>query len=163
MTLAPSAEDRFAIADLCARYAWALDVGDTDGVVACFTEDAIFDEIVYARGRDQIRKAVRQLFHDNPLFAGRQHAIGQSLFSTDDDDRPDHWRMKSFAHVFVLRDTGASLYWTGWYDDVLAKVDGEWLFAYRKPAKWSGPVLSGFPAGTIAQVEMPTNWADPVD
>ncbi|MET0780314.1 MAG: nuclear transport factor 2 family protein, partial [Microbacterium sp.] len=109
MTLAPSADDRFAIADLCARYAWALDVGDTEGVVACFTEDAIFDEIVYARGRDQIRKAVKQLFHDNPLFAGRQHAIGQTLFSPDDEGRPDHWRMKSFAHVFVLRDTGASL------------------------------------------------------
>lgn len=160
---APSPEDRFAIADLCARYAWALDVGDTDGLVACFTEDAVFDEIVHAEGHDQIRRAVKQVFHDNPLFPGRQHLIGQSLFFADEHGRPDHWRMKSFAHVFALRDVGASLFWTGWYDDLLVKVDGEWLFAYRKPSKWQGEVLAGFAPGSIAHLEMPANWSAPVD
>jgi hypothetical protein len=157
----PSPEDRFAISDLCARYAWALDTGDTEGLVACFTEDAVFDEIVVARGRDQIRRAVKQVFHDNPLFAGRQHLIGQPLFSPGDE--PDQWRMKSFAHVVALRDTGATLFWTGWYDDVIEKVAGEWLFSYRKPAKWEGEVLSGFAPGGIAQLRMPANWAQPLE
>jgi hypothetical protein len=159
----PNAEDRFAIADLCAQYAWCLDTGDTEGLVACFAEDAVFDEVLVSYGRDQIRRLVKQAFHDNPLFAGRQHEIGQPLFEPDDEGRPDTWRMKSFAHVFVLRDTGPSLYWTGHYTDVVAKIDGEWLFRYRKASQWKGEVLDGFPDGTIAKVGMPANFNAPVD
>ena len=162
-TPTPAVEDRFAIADLCARYSWTLDTGDTEGFVECFTDDAVFDEIVFARGRDQIRRAVKQVFHDNALFAGRQHLIGQSLFSADPEGRADRWRMRSFAHVVALRDTGATLFWTGWYDDIVAKIDGEWLFAYRKPAKWEGEVLSGFPENTISRLRMPDNWAKPLE
>jgi hypothetical protein len=158
----PPADDRFAIMDLCARYAWALDTRDTEGLVSCFTDDGTFHEIVLATGHDQIRRAVRQVFHDNPLFAGRQHLIGQSLFEPDEQGRPDHWRMRSFAHVFALRDTGASLFWTGWYDDIVAKVDGEWLFAYRKPSKWEGEVLADFTEG-IAALRMPENWSAPIE
>jgi hypothetical protein len=161
--IGPAVEDRFAIADLCARYAWTLDTGDTEGFVACFTEDAVFDEIVVARGREQIRRAVRQVFHDNALFPGRQHLIGQTLFEPDPHERDDHWRMRSFAHVVALRDTGANLFWTGWYDDIVAKVDGQWLFAYRHPAKWEGDVLAGFPAPAISHLRMPPNWATPLD
>lgn len=158
----PSAEDRFLIADLCAKYAWALDTCDTESLVECFSEDAVFDEITIATGHDQIRKLVLQAFHNNPLFAGRQHLIGQVLFSADDQGRPDHWAMKSFAHVFVLRDVGPSLYWTGHYTDVVAKIDGEWLFKYRKAAKWQGDILEGFPDNAIARATMPANFADPV-
>lgn len=158
----PSAEDRFLIADLCARYAWALDTGDTDGLVACFASDGVFDEMGVATGHDDIRRSVVQNFHENPLFAGRQHLIGQVLFSEDPEGRPDHWKMKAFAHVVVLRDVGASLFWTGYYDDVVAKIGGEWLFKYRKAARWSGGVLSQFPPGTIAQAELPPNFGRPV-
>src|SRR5690606_34685054 len=91
----PSPDDRFAIADLCARYAWALDTGDTETLVSCFTADGVFDEIVHARGHEQIRRAVKQVFHDNPLFPGRQHLIGQTLFTPG--DHADQWRMRSFA------------------------------------------------------------------
>jgi hypothetical protein len=70
--------------------------------------------------------------------------------------------MKSFAHVFVLRDVGPSLYWTGHYTDVVAKIDGGWLFKYRKAAKWQGDVLEAFPENAIARATMPANFADPV-
>ncbi|MGO4806143.1 nuclear transport factor 2 family protein [Arthrobacter sp. 2MCAF15] len=159
----PSPEDRFLIADLCAKYAWALDTCDTDALVECFSEDSVFDEITIATGRDQIRKLVLQAFHDNPLFAGRQHLIGQVLFEQDEQGRPDHWRMKSFAHVFVLRDVGPSLYWTGHYSDVVAKIDGEWLFTYRKASKWQGEVLNAFPENAIARATLPANFAAPVN
>ena len=33
-----SIEDRLALQDLIAAYSWALDTGDADGLVACFTE-----------------------------------------------------------------------------------------------------------------------------
>ncbi|MEF2978566.1 nuclear transport factor 2 family protein [Subtercola sp. YIM 133946] len=158
----PSAEDRFLISDLWAKYAWALDTCDTDGFVECFAEDAVFDELTVVTGRDQIRQLVLRYFHENPLFAGRQHLIGQSLFEPDDEGRPDHWKVKSFAHVFVLRDVGPSLYWTGYYTDVVAKIDGEWLFVYRRASKWLGDVLNAFPDNAIARQTLPANFGAPI-
>ncbi len=35
-----SIEDRFALQDLIAANAWALDTGDIEALVACFTTDA---------------------------------------------------------------------------------------------------------------------------
>jgi hypothetical protein len=40
-------EDRIAINDLLAAYAWALDTGDVDALVACFTLDAVVIEEVF--------------------------------------------------------------------------------------------------------------------
>jgi len=40
-------EDRFAIQDLVAAYSWALDTGDIDALVACFTPDARMVEEVF--------------------------------------------------------------------------------------------------------------------
>lgn len=160
--LLPSAEDRFGISDLWAKYAWALDVGNTADFVSCFAEDAVFDELMLATGHADIEALVKKYFHENPLFAGRQHFIGQSLFSPDDLGRPDHWKVKSFAYVTVLRDVGASLYWAGYYDDVVAKIDGTWRFRYRKASRWTGEVLSSFPADALARIEVPRGFGLPV-
>lgn len=43
MPLALTPEDRLDILDLMARYAWAIDTGDTDAYVACFTPDAVLN------------------------------------------------------------------------------------------------------------------------
>ena len=41
-----SVADRIAIQDLIARYAWALDTGDVDSLVTCFTTDcAVIEEV----------------------------------------------------------------------------------------------------------------------
>jgi hypothetical protein len=154
-TPTPSADDRFLISDLWAKYSWTLDTGDVEGFVECFAEDAVFDELIVATGRTEIRSLVTKFFYENPLFAGRQHLIGQHQFFADSEGRPDHWRVRSFAHVFVLRDVGASLFWTGYYDDVVAKIGGEWLFLYRKASRWLGDVLVNFPENTIARAELP--------
>ena len=36
-------DDRVAVADVMARYVWAVDSLDADGYVAVFTEDAVID------------------------------------------------------------------------------------------------------------------------
>lgn len=36
-----SADDRLAIIELMAKYAWAIDTGDVEAYVACFTPDAL--------------------------------------------------------------------------------------------------------------------------
>jgi ketosteroid isomerase-like protein len=56
-------EDRAAIHDLFTRYCCALDSGEIEAVVDCFTVDAILKSpIIDTSGRDEIR-----------AFAGRRH------------------------------------------------------------------------------------------
>jgi len=55
----------------------------------------------------------------------------------------------------VLRDVGATLFWVGCYDDVVAKVNGEWLFKQRICQKWEGEVLSNYATGSILMGEPP--------
>src|SRR5271169_3063097 len=59
-------EDRLAINDLFVRYTTALDAGDVETVVGCFTEDAVLESpaIGVIAGRDAIR-----------AFAGRFAAL----------------------------------------------------------------------------------------
>ena len=40
-------EDRLDLQDLIADYSWALDTGDEDALVACFTETAVMSEEVF--------------------------------------------------------------------------------------------------------------------
>jgi ketosteroid isomerase-like protein len=53
----PSFEDRFAIDDLFVRYATALDGGDVETVVGCFTADAVLESPVIGviTGHEAIR------------------------------------------------------------------------------------------------------------
>ena len=45
----PSIEDRLAIEDLFVRYTTALNQGDVEGVVGCFTEDGWLDSPIIGR------------------------------------------------------------------------------------------------------------------
>src|SRR5271154_6172754 len=55
--MTPSIEDRFGINDLFVRYTTALDAGDVDTIVACFTEDGALESPLVRKyaGRDGIR------------------------------------------------------------------------------------------------------------
>ena len=50
-------EDRLEIQELFAYYAWGLNTGDADEVVACFTDDCEFEHLPQGifRGHDQLR------------------------------------------------------------------------------------------------------------
>jgi hypothetical protein len=79
MTKAIRIEDRLALQDLIAAYSWALDTGDVEGLVACFTPDArmaeeVFEEPDIWNGHDGIRKLARHYFNAR---AGRQHHVTQ--------------------------------------------------------------------------------------
>ncbi len=41
----PDTATRLALQDLIADYAWALDTGDADALVRCFTEDAALVDV----------------------------------------------------------------------------------------------------------------------
>ena len=59
----PSIEDRLAIEDLFVRYAAALDEGDVEGVVGCFTEDGWLDSPIVGRrqGKAELREFAEKI------------------------------------------------------------------------------------------------------
>ncbi len=131
MTLA--VEDRFALQDLIAAYSWALDTGDVEGLVACFTEDARMIEEVFEDpdiwiGHDGIRGLARHYFNA-PGFPGRQHHVTQVQYTPQPDGSV---AMRSFA--FVTECEGEPPYllrFTGWYQDVAVKQNGAWRASSR--------------------------------
>lgn len=141
-------EDRLALMDLIADYSWALDTGDEDALVACFTPDAVMSEEVFDEpdiweGHQGIRGLMRH-YASAPGFPGRQHHVTQSKYSPQADGSV---KIKSFA--FVTECEGEPPYllrFTGWYDDHAVKGDdGIWRFQRRTVRLWDGEVLKNFP------------------
>jgi hypothetical protein len=141
-----SVEDRIGIQDLLARYAWALDTGDVESLVACFTTDAVVLEEVFEdadrwEGHDAIRRLAAH-YHSSPGFPGRQHYVGQSLVSGNSQS----CFVKSFAFVTECHgEPPYTLRFAGFYEDKLEKYNGAWLFRERVIRLWDGAVLERFP------------------
>lgn len=143
-----SADTRFALQDLIADYGWALDTGEVDRLVACFTQDAslveeVFDEPDIWDGHEGIR-LLAEHYRNAPGFPGRQHHVTQTQYFPETDDKV---RMRSFA--FVTECEGEPPYllrFAGWYDDVAVRCeDGRWRFRNRTIRLWDGEILKNFP------------------
>ena len=143
-----SVEDRLALQDLIAAYSWALDTGDTEGLVACFTEDArmveeVFEDPDIWEGHEGIRGLARHYFNAHG-FPGRQHHVTQVQYFPQGDGSV---KLRGFA--FVTECAGEPPYllrFTGWYDDHAVKAaDGQWRFRARTVRLWDGAVLKNFP------------------
>jgi hypothetical protein len=86
----PDPADELAIMELFARYYRALDTGDTEGYLDCYTVDGEAVEESEARGleickgREEIRTLVLK-FHDWPDFPGHQHRYSNLIFNDRGD------------------------------------------------------------------------------
>ncbi len=139
-------EDRFAIQDLVARYSWALDTGDIDGLIACFTPDArvieeVFEDPDIWEGHEGIRH-ISEHYRNAANFPGRQHHTSQLQVNGDNE------ACDARSFVFVTECHGEPPYllrFAGYYEDKIVKQDGQWLFKERTIRLWDGPILSKFP------------------
>ena len=143
-----SVEDRLGLQDLIAAYSWALDTGDAEALVACFTEDCVMSEEVFEdpdiwQGHDGIRGLMAH-YAGAPGFPGRQHHVTQTKYDPQADGSV---LMKSFAFVTECEgEPPYTLRFTGWYDDHAVKgADGAWRFKRRIVRLWDGAVLKNFP------------------
>ena len=146
MTLA--IEDRIALQDLIANYSWALDTGDADALVACFTEDCrmmeeVFDDPDIWDGHDGIRGLMAH-YGNAPRFPGRQHHVTQVQYFPQNDGS---MKLRGFAFVTECHgEPPYTLRFCGYYSDHAVKdTDGEWRFKTRTVRLWDGEVLSKFP------------------
>ncbi len=126
-----SLEDRLAISDLFVRYATALDAGDVETVVDCFTADAALESPVIGviAGREAIR-----------AFAGRFAALraGGTQFrhmvtniAAEVAAAGDRARATAYLLVLITRDGKSRLLPPGRYECEAIKEGGAWRFTRR--------------------------------
>jgi len=127
--MTPSLEDRFAISDLFVRYTAALDAGDVETVVDCFTEDAVLESpAIGVRGG---RIAIRE-------FAGRFAAMRAAgtqfrhmITNLAADIEGDRARVTCYLLVFITRDGKSERLPPGRYECDAVRQDGVWRFRRR--------------------------------
>lgn len=125
----PSIEDRFAISDLFTRYTCALDAGDVDTLVDCFTEDgALVSPAVGAHaGRAAIRAFAERFARFRANGSQLRHVISNLVIQVDGDRA----HATCYLIVFLTRDGASRLTAPGEYDCDLRREDGIWRFQKR--------------------------------
>jgi hypothetical protein len=155
------ADDRAEIVELYARYAWGLDLADTDMLLSAFAEDAEFDHLWQGKvkGHAAILQNMRELWNDRQhWWFGRQHLFNHFIM----ERRPDAGvAVRCFYQIVQFNvDYGTNfLFGIGTREDVCVQRGGRWVFkslfinAWRSQADvpWKGEVrLVGRPGGGAA-------------
>ena len=133
------ARDRAEIADLMARYLFAMDYNDYDAYAECFAKDGVLD---YAMGTTHGREAIRaeaKVFKDNiaRIFVDWQgnpaklrHLVQHKAIRIEGDRAWNTglwWEMTNGGPEGSLATPSF-----GTYEDELVRVGGRWLFKRRK-------------------------------
>jgi uncharacterized protein (TIGR02246 family) len=127
---APSAiEDRFAINDLFVRYTTALDVGDVETVIGCFTEDAVLESpaIGVIAGREAIRAFAARFAAQREAGTQFRHMISNLAI----EFAGQRARATCYLLVLITRDGKSRQLPPGRYECELVKDSGGWHFLRR--------------------------------
>ncbi len=126
-----SIEDRFAIHDLFVRYATALDNGDVETVVDCFTGDAMLESPVIGSiaGHDAIRAFAGRFAATRAAGTQFRHFVTNIAAAI----APGGERARATAYLFVLitRDGKSRSLPPGRYECEVVKAAGSWRFCRR--------------------------------
>ena len=121
--------DRLLIEDLFVRYTTALDRGDVETIVECFTADGALESPVVGayRGRDAIREFAGRYARFHEKGAQLRHLVS-NLAVTIDGERAT---ATCYLLTMLTRDGRTEMLPPGRYECDLAKVSGQWLFRRR--------------------------------
>jgi len=124
-----SIDDRMGINDLFVRYTGALDAGDVDTLVDCFTEDgALVSPAVGAHtGHAAIRTFGERFARFRQNGAQLRHIVSNLTMQVDGD----RGHATCYLTVFLTRDGQSRFLPPGQYDCELRKVAGVWRFQNR--------------------------------
>ena len=130
MTSEELAREKEAIAELIARYNYAIDHNDFRGWADCFAPEGVFDGMVgrYAAHQelDRFTADVRKLTATTPNL---RHYVTNIQTEVDGDQA----RSRCFLLMTsTTKEGGSKVVIAGEYEDKLVKRGGKWLFAERK-------------------------------
>lgn len=125
----PSVEDRFAVADLMNDYTTALDAGDVEGVVACFTPDGWLDSPIVGRhqGRAELLAFAEKTAEAVRRGVRFRHVVSNLRIEIDGN----RGRARCYLLDYVTVDGETKLLSPGEYECELVRIDGCWLFQSR--------------------------------
>ena len=124
------AREKDAIAELIARYNFAIDHNDFQGWADCFAPDGIFDGMIgrYAAHAelDRFINDVKSLTATTPNL---RHYVTNVLTEVNGNEA----RSRCFLLMTsTTKDAGTKIAIAGEYEDDLVKLNGRWLFKRRK-------------------------------
>ena len=124
----PRLEDRLAIHDLFVRYTMALDAGDVETVVGCFT-DAVLESPVIGSiaGHEAIRAFAGRFAAQREAGTQFRHMI--SNLAVEFAGQRAH--ATCYLLVLITRDGASRQLPPGHYECDLLKENGEWYFRRR--------------------------------
>lgn len=125
----PAIEDRLAINDLFVRYTTALDAGDIEAVVGCFTADAVLESPVIGviAGHEAIRAFAARFAAQRAAGTQFRHMI--SNLAVEFAGQRAH--ATCYLLVLITRGGKTRQLPPGRYECELAKEAGEWRFRRR--------------------------------
>lgn len=121
-------EDRAGIHDLFTRYCCALDNGEVEAVVDCFTPDAVLKSpLIDLQGHGAIRDFVRRFAAQRAAGTLIRHMVS-NIAATIDGDRAT---ATAYLLVLVSRDGSHRSLPPGRYECELVKQGDQWRFSRR--------------------------------
>jgi hypothetical protein len=125
--------DRIEIQELVARYCWAIDTGDGEGVADTFVADGVFDGGRSFVGREQLIGFGRgDHVPGNRPETAAQHWVTNMVFSGGSTAAT----VRSYFVRHSITDGKLLVARVGYYVDELVKDNGSWLFKSRTYRDW---------------------------
>lgn len=124
-----SIEDYQAINDLFVRYTCAIDAGDVDTLVDCFTEGGSLQSPAVGEyaGRASIRAFAQRFAKFRENGSQLRHVISNLIVQVDGD----RGYATCYLVVFLTKDGKSRLLAPGQYECDLSRADGAWRFERR--------------------------------
>ncbi|WP_248959055.1 nuclear transport factor 2 family protein [Sphaerisporangium perillae] len=124
--------DRLEMADVLARYAYAVDSGEWDRLDTVFTEDAIIDYTSAGGIKGTRREAQAWLADVLRRWPGRLHLIGAMSIRFEGENGDEALVVASFADTLapsreaVAADTPGLIQGGGWYHHRMVRTPAGW-------------------------------------
>jgi hypothetical protein len=119
-------DDKLAIQELSARYAIALDAGDSDAWLATWDDSGVWDGSI---GRYEGRERLKQVLPDLAARTkNRRHIMANFVIDGDGQTAVQQ------SYLLIVDIAKQNLPGTAFYHDKLVKRNGKWLFSERRVA-----------------------------
>ncbi len=130
MTREELAREKEAIAELIARYNYAIDHNDFQGWADCFAPEGVFDGMI---GRYAAHTELDRFTADVKKLTVTTPNLRHYVTNIQTEIHGDEARSRCFLMMTsTTKEGGAKIVIAGEYEDKLVKRNGRWLFTERK-------------------------------